>query len=121
MDKNRVRKMAIISDAECWDGTGERTGKTIFEVLLIVTNGPDFGDVLISQYMFEGDLPDYLRRMLLKLGCVVNTAEGLKRIAAELTGIVVKVSLVMDGDISHVYIDDYFGRDDPEKYKTDVR
>ncbi|MCI1965870.1 MAG: hypothetical protein LKJ17_07040 [Oscillospiraceae bacterium] len=119
--KDRIRKMAIVAEADCWDGVGNKEGKTILELLLIVTAGEDRGDVINRQYVFEGDPPDYICRDLLRMGYLVHTVEDLKKAADELVGMVVRVSLVRDGDTFRVFIDDYFGRDDPEKYKTGIR
>lgn len=119
--RDRVRKMVIVTEADCYDGIGSDIGRTIFELVLKVTAGEEKGDEVIKKYVFERDLPDYLRHDLLRLGYLIHSVEDLQRISRELVGMVLRVSLVKDGDALRVYLDDYFGRDDPKKYKAVIR
>lgn len=114
--KERVRRMAIIAESACYDGVGNQEGKTILNLVLVYTAGAERGQEAERRYEFEGDPPEFLRRDMLRLGFLVNTAEQLKDAANQLVGIIVRVSLVQDSDTLRVYIDDYFGRDDPKKY-----
>lgn len=119
--RDRARKMVIVTEAEFYDGVGKDVGRTIFELALTVTAGEGKGDEIVKKYVFDGALPDYLRRDLLRLGYLINSIEDLQRIAGKLIGMVLRVSLVKDGDALRVYLDDYFGRDDPKKYKAVIR
>lgn len=116
--KEYVRRMAIIANAECYDGVGNLQGKTTLLLELIETTGAKRGQVLEKRYTFEGSPPDYLCRDMLRLGYVAESLEKLKEITKQLIGIVVRVSLTQDGDALNVYIDDYYGRDNPTKYEA---
>lgn len=118
MDKSdRIRKMAIIADADCYDGAGNQAGKTILRITMLYASGEDRGEELEKRYECEAPFPEYLQKDLLRLGFRVNSCEQLKAIARQLVGIIVRVSLVRNGDTFRVYIDDYFGRGDPQKFK----
>lgn len=114
---DRIRLMAIIAGSVWWDGVGAKEGDHTFELVMIVTAGERRGEEIDKRYIFRDDPPDFLCRDLLRLGLLVRTAEDLQAAAKQLIGIVVRVSLAEDGDTSRVYIDDYFGRDDPKKYR----
>ncbi len=117
-EKKYVRRMAIIAEAACYDGVGNLQGKTFLTLQMIYTAGAERGQVVDKQYVFEGNPPDYLRRDLLRLGYMVDSTEKLMEITEQLIGVVVRVSLTQDGDTLHVYIDDYYGRDNPKKYNA---
>ena len=116
MEKERVYRMAIISKADCYDGVGNRMGKTILYLALVYIAGAERGTEFEKRYEFEGNPPEFLRRDMLRLGFRVETPEQLKKTAGQLPGIIVRVSLLQSGDTLRIYIDDYFGRDDPKKY-----
>lgn len=114
--KDHMRRMAIISEAACYDGVGNQQGKTFLTLQMIYTAGAERGRVIDKRYTFEGDPPNYLCMDMLRLGFMVDSMEKLKEITEQLIGVVVRVSLTQDGDTLHVYIDDYYGRDNPKKY-----
>ncbi len=117
MDKSeRIRKMAIISDADCYDGTGNQDGKTILQITMLYVSGRERGEELEKCYECEPPFPDFLQKDMLRLGFRVHSFEELKTIAKQLVGIIVRVSLVRNGGTFRVYIDDYFGRGDPHKF-----
>lgn len=66
--------------------------------------------------MFEEKFPDSLCKDMLRMGFMVRSFEDIESITGQLVGIVVRVSLAQDGDTLRIYVDDYFGRDDPKKY-----
>lgn len=114
--KERDRRLAIIAESACWDGVGNEDGKTILNLVMVCTAGAERGQEIEKRYVFQGSPPEYLCRDLLKMGYMVQSLEQLKDIAGQLVGIVIRVSLAQDGGTSRVYIDDYFGRDNPKKY-----
>lgn len=114
--KDRSREMVIITESACWDGSGSEEGKTIFNLVMVCIAGIDKGKELDKRYVLKDELPEYLQQDMLRLGYRVNTVKKLEEISEQLTGVVVRVSLMKDGDTLLVYIDDYFGRDDPKKY-----
>lgn len=114
--KERTKRMAIIAESTCWDGSGEEDGKTVFNLMMICIAGDERGQKLDKRYVFKETLPDYLCRDLLCMGYMLKSIEQLKDIAGQLVGVVIRVSLVQDSDTLRVYIDDYFGRDNPKKY-----
>lgn len=114
--KDRFRRMAIITESACWEGSGDEDGKTVFNLVMVYIAGEASGKELDKRYVFKENPPEYLCRDLLRMGYVVQTVDQLKDIAGQLVGAVVRVSLAQDGDTFRVYIDDYFGRDDPSKY-----
>lgn len=112
------RRMAIITESACWAGSGNEDGKTVLNLVMICISGAQRGQELDKRYVFASDPPEYLRRDLLKMGFRVESTERLKDIAGQFVGIIIRVSLAQDGDTFRVYIDDYFGRDNPQKYKN---
>lgn len=115
MDKREyTHRMAIITSAGCF--SGNRCGTTVLMLAMVCISGEARGMEIEKNYEIEDALPDYLKRDILRLGYRVETVEDLKEITESLEGIIVKVSLVGDGDALRVYIDDYFGRDNPKKY-----
>lgn len=119
MDKSdRIRKMAIIVNADCYDGTGNQDGKTILRIDMLYASGEEKGQELEKRYECEPPFPDFLQRDMLRLGFRVDSFEKLKTVAKQLRGIIVRVSLVPNGGTFRVFIDDYFGRGDPEKFKV---
>ena len=117
MDADRIRVMAIVTESFCREGVGSKAGEHTFEVIMIVTSGERRGEEIDKRYTFLDDPPDYLRRDMLRLGFLIRTADELASIPKRLVGMILRVSLVKDGDASHVYIEDYFGQDDPKKYR----
>ncbi len=116
--KEHTRRMAIITESACWDGAREEEGKTVFNLVMICTSGEDSGKEFEKRYVFREDPPEFLRHDLLLMGYIVQSVSDLKEMADQLVGVIVRVSLVKDGDTFRVYIDDYFGRDNPKKYKV---
>lgn len=116
-DKTRERKMMIVREAGCWDGYGKEEGCTIFNLVMVSMADSDAGKETDRRYVFKEELPDYLRRDLLVMGYNTPSVQELRGILDDMVGIVVRVSLVSDGDTHKAYIEDYFGRDDPQKYK----
>ncbi len=115
-DKKYNHKMVIITESDCRDGVGNEMGKTVLTLRMVFTAGDDRGKEITKICAFEGDPPEFLRREMLRLGFLVSSASRLKKIAPQLSGILARVSLAQDGGTSRVYIDDYFGRDNPVKY-----
>lgn len=114
--KDRNRGMAIITESACWDGVRDEEGKTVLNLVMVCIAGGERGKEIERRYVFKDDPPEYVRHDMLLLGYRTDTVEALKKIAGQLVGVVVRVSLVKDGGTLRVYIDDYFGRDDPKKY-----
>lgn len=112
----RARRMAIITESYCFDGVGNQYGKTILILVMVYTSGAERGEEIEKRYEFEGNPPEYLKREMLRIGFRVEQTEQLKKVVDQLVGFIVRVSLLQSGDTLRVYIDDYFGRDDPKKY-----
>jgi|GEM_PF-2694319 len=114
--RDRIRRMAIITESGCWRGVGRDEGKSTLFFEMVYISGAAKGETIEKRYVFEGNLPDPLCRDMLRMGFMVRSFEDIESITEQLVGIVVRVSLVQDGDTLRIYIDDYFGRDDPKKY-----
>ena len=113
--RDRARLMAIITEVVCLNGVDFKEGEYTFELIMVITSGDRQGEEIDKRYEFSNNPPDYLRRDLLRLGFLIQTGEELAAISDQLVGMIVRLSL--DGDTSRIYIEDYFGRDDPKKYR----
>ncbi|WP_141826037.1 hypothetical protein [Clostridium sp. KNHs216] len=114
--RDRIRRMAIITESGCWKGVGRDEGKSTLFFEMVYISGSEKGKAIEKRYVFEEGLPDSLCKDMLRMGFMVKSFEDIESIAGLLVGIVVRVSLVQDGDTLRIYVDDYFGRDDPKKY-----
>lgn len=120
MDKKRDRRMMIVRESACWDGYGPEEGCMVLNLVLVGMSGLGVGEELDKRYVYKASPPDCLRKDLLSMGYNVQTTDELRSIAGELVGAIVRVSVVKGDEedaAEKVYIEDYFGRDDPSKYK----
>lgn len=104
------RQLAIVTNS-CCEFSGH--GRPIFILFLRLVSGMDKGKNLQKTYPYGEEIPDYLRRDLLRLSCPVSSPKDLPFLKDKLRGVMVRIALE-DGKI---HINDYFGRGDPNKYQ----
>lgn len=115
-EKHRtVKQLAIIVDSGC-ETDGKLWGKVcVYLKLLLLSDSPPRKPIW-KRYRFEGNPSEYLVRDLQRLGFCADNLDQVLDAVYELPGIVVRVSLSNQDGASFVYLNDYFGRENPEKY-----
>ena len=103
------RQLAIITNACC---ENIAHGKWSFCITMRLLSGVDKGKIIQKWYPYGDELPDYLRRDLLRLSCPASSPRELPGLKDKLRGVIARIALDGKGKI---YINDYFGRGDPNR------